>query len=522
MARFAVSGARTIPENATAIGGPAHWWRAWSQALALLLAMAAAVAVALYLFVPPEVVPASAPVTEFSAERAMEDVRVIAKEPHPMGSPEHEEVADYIANRLEKLGLSPEVQETTGLRYNEGEQFHAGRVKNILARIPGTDNTGAVLLVGHHDSMPTTNADGGISTATVLETVRAIQAGPSLKNDVIVYVGDADVNGVIGATSYREHPWSQDVGVGFAFEGIGSYSPSALVYEGQAVADPGPDVSTSPQTPDLEAFPAPRNGWWLSEALKALPRPLIILPVNDVLFLAGNASPELATLLVGTDGAGLGFGQFRGSAAYHTILDNPERLDPRSLQHQGFNALSLTRHFGNLPLNEAEQQATPSLVAFNVWPGGVVAYPSTWALSLAVAIAVLFAAFLGVGFLRGRLKVGALLLGIVLFVLGVIGTVVVTTLAWKFGIAINPTYQVWMGRGYYGADWHLLYFTALTVAFFSALYLLARRFIRAARNDESTAAGRSSSWCFSRFSPVWKYPRLATSSPGPRLRGCSY
>jgi Zn-dependent M28 family amino/carboxypeptidase len=58
-------------------------------------------------------------------------------------------------------------------------------VKNILARISGTDNTGeAMLLASHYDSMPTTNAaaDGAVSVATVLETLRVIQAGPTPKN----------------------------------------------------------------------------------------------------------------------------------------------------------------------------------------------------------------------------------------------------------------------------------------------------------------------------------------------------
>lgn len=86
--------------------GPSAEKPAWPQALALLLAIATAVAVAVYMFVPP-VVPEDAPATEFSAERAMEDVRVIAREPHPMGSQEHEEVADYIVSKLRELGLCP-------------------------------------------------------------------------------------------------------------------------------------------------------------------------------------------------------------------------------------------------------------------------------------------------------------------------------------------------------------------------------------------------------------------------------
>lgn len=470
--------------------------RPWPQALALLSAIVAAVAVALYMFMPPKVVTADAPATEFSAERAMKDVRVIAREPHPMGSEEHEEVADYIVGRLEELGLSPQVQETSSLRYDDegfhGDQVHAGRLKNIIARIPGTDDTGeAVLLMSHYDSMPTTPAaaDGGVSTAALLETVRAIQAGPPPKNDVIVYFGDADVNGVLGPIAFHEHPWARDVGVGFAFEGSGSSGPSALIYDAQGAgrvdASPGIDPA---QVPVPEEYPSAQNGWWLGEALEALPRPLVILPLNHSPF-AVVASPELGLFQVGTDSAGLGFGQFRGTYAYHTLLDNPGRLDPRSLQHQGSNALSLARHFGDMSLDQADQQQSAPLVAFNVLPGWVVSYPSTWTLPLAVAITLLFAALLVLGIWRGRLKIGGLLLGVVIFVLSIVGTVVVTALGWKIGVALNPAYQIWMGRGYYGAGWRLLFLASLTVAFIAALYLLAQRYIRVTRDDESMAAG---------------------------------
>jgi hypothetical protein len=486
------SSGQRVAEGSASRGGYTSKRPPWPQTLALLSAIAAALAVALYMFMPPAVVPADAPVIEFSAENAMKDVRAIADAPHPMGSDKHEEVADYIVNRLENLGLSPRVQETSSLRYDDeglhGDQVHAGRLKNIIARVPGTDDTGEeVLLMSHYDSMPTTPAaDGGVSVATLLETVRAIQAGPPLRNDVVVYVGDADVNGVLGPIAFHEHPWSKDVGVGFAFEGIGPYGPSALVYEGQGV--PVRDVYSSAQKPDLEAYPSAKNGWWLGQALEALPRPLVVLPLNSTPF-AGALSPELGLSQVGTDAAGLGFGQFRGSYAYHTVLDNPERLEPRSLQHQGQNALSLARHFGDLNLDEANRQQSAPLVAFNVLPGRVASYPSTWALPLAVAIAMLLVVVLVLGLWRGRLKVSNLLLGFLLFVVSLVVTVVVTAIGWKIGVALNPAYRVWMGRGFYGADWRLLFLASLTVAFVAALYLLARRFIRAARDEEGVAAG---------------------------------
>ena len=37
---------------------------------------------------PPAPLPADAPATEFSAERTMQDLGIIAREPHPMGCPQ--------------------------------------------------------------------------------------------------------------------------------------------------------------------------------------------------------------------------------------------------------------------------------------------------------------------------------------------------------------------------------------------------------------------------------------------------
>ena len=52
---------------------------------------------------PP--VPASAPPSEFSAERAMAHVEQIAQRPHPVGSADHARVRDYLVGALGALGL---------------------------------------------------------------------------------------------------------------------------------------------------------------------------------------------------------------------------------------------------------------------------------------------------------------------------------------------------------------------------------------------------------------------------------
>src|SRR5688500_19253923 len=95
----------------------------------------------------PRPLPADAPPGVFSAERAMAHVRELARTPRPTGSEGHERALIYITSRIAALGLEPLIQATTGV----GTRYPvAGRVRNIVARIPGTfPSTGAsaVLLV---------------------------------------------------------------------------------------------------------------------------------------------------------------------------------------------------------------------------------------------------------------------------------------------------------------------------------------------------------------------------------------
>ena len=125
---------------------------------------------------PPTPVPASAPDTVFSAERALHHVEEIAQRPHPLGTADHDRVRDYIIAQLTSLGLRPQVQNATaiGTRYQE-----AGRVQNIAAWMPGSDAKGkAVLLMVHYDGVGAGPAasDDGAGCAALLETLRALRA----------------------------------------------------------------------------------------------------------------------------------------------------------------------------------------------------------------------------------------------------------------------------------------------------------------------------------------------------------
>lgn len=108
----------------------------------------------IYQMEPPSVVSADAMPTVFSAERAIEHVQAIARNPRPVGSAENAAARDYIVAQLTDLGLQPEVQTTDATRTLWNGQRLSAMVQNILARIEGSANTdNVVAIAGHYDTI---------------------------------------------------------------------------------------------------------------------------------------------------------------------------------------------------------------------------------------------------------------------------------------------------------------------------------------------------------------------------------
>ena len=110
----------------------------------------------------------------------------IARKAHPPGSPEHERVRGYLVNRLTALGLDPEIQ-TSMSSFQQRTITRSATVRNVIARLPGTASTGAVLVTAHYDSrgLAVGAGDDGTGIVTILETLRAIQSGPPLRLSLI-------------------------------------------------------------------------------------------------------------------------------------------------------------------------------------------------------------------------------------------------------------------------------------------------------------------------------------------------
>jgi hypothetical protein len=393
---------------------------------------------------PPSAVPVEAAATDFSSARALKHIAAIAKQTHPIGSAQHDEVRDYILNELRSAGLTPEIQKTTSINANRGEAGIAGTVQNILARLPGTSSTKAVLLMGHYDSVPNSHgaADDGAAVGAMLETLRALKANSPLKNDTIFLFTDGEEVGLLGAIAFvKEHPWVKDIGLVLNFEARGSSGPSFMF-----------ETSNG-------------NRWLIEQFAKAAPYPVS----NSLLYEIYRALPNDTDLspLKQAGVPGLNFAFIDDEANYHSPNDRIETLDPRSLQHHGSYALALTRHFGNLSL---ETRKESNAVYFNTFGAHLVHYSVAWVLPLAALTLVAFTFVVVMGLKRKRLSFRGMVMGWLFFLLSLIISALTLTIVWWLIGRRHPEYGAQLTGATYRSGLYMIGFAALTVAVSSLLY----------------------------------------------------
>lgn len=310
---------------------------------------------------PPAPQPESAPADQFSAVRAAARLPGFAAEPRALGTPAGERARDHLIGQLRDLGLDPEVQRAMAqspLRSGYDGSVLVGHVENVVAVLPGADSTGRVFLVAHYDSTMNSPgaADNGAAVVSILEAVRAVQAGPALRNDVVVVFTDGEEPGMLGAAAFvREHPLARGGGVVLNLEAGGSHGPSTL-------------------------FETSVGHGCLIDAYAAVPHPFGDSATVSFYEMTSHNTDLAVFTAAGFTGLNSAF--FHGSTDYHTPQDSIANLSPASLQHHGANLLSLTRTFGATDLGSAATAECGGTVFFTAL-GGVVRYPAWFALPLA-------------------------------------------------------------------------------------------------------------------------------------------
>ena len=308
------------------------------------------------------VVAADAPGRVFSGARALPIVNELAREPRPMGSEAHARALALVHREITKLGLES-LEHVRPLGHVPG-----GRLVNVLARVPGSDSTGVVLLMTHYDSREGSPGagDDASGVAAAFEALRALLARGVPRNDVVLLVTDGEERGLLGARAFgAEHEWAQEVRLVVNLDAIGNAGPAALFETGE---QNGAVVRAIAEHVD-----APVGGSFATAVYRSMPND------TDYSVFRARGVPGANIALTGN------------GRAYHSVLDTPENFDPRGLQHMGDVALAMLGAFAAMDLAEAEQP----MRRFIPLPGGAVLhFPASWARPFAwfVGVVLLLAA----------------------------------------------------------------------------------------------------------------------------------
>ena len=383
---------------------------------------------------------------EFSTERALDQVKIIAQKPHYVGSSNHEVVANYLQLELDKMGLEPSVQEGFTIN-NNGVLVKS---KNILARIKGSSNSKALLLLSHYDSAPHSfskgASDNAFGVATILEGIRAfLYAKHPHKNDIIILFSDAEELGLSGAVLFvNQHPWAKEVGLVLNFEARGTSGPSYMLME----TNKG-------------------NQALIKEFAKAKTR----YPVsNSLMYSVYKMLPNDTDLTIFKEQGeiqGFNFAFIDGHYNHHTQQDDIAHLNKTSLKHQGTYLMPLLKYFSNANLNGIESKEDN--VYFNI-PFSFITYPFSWVFPMTIVALALLTIFIFVGKAKHIISFREIAKGFVPLLGSIIICGLVTFLGWKIFLEIYPQYNDLQNGFTYNGHIYIYGFVALSIAICFAFY----------------------------------------------------
>jgi hypothetical protein len=444
----------------------------------------------------------------FSAARARLHVQALAAAPRPIASRANLQARDYLLAQLRGLGLEPEVQteivRTASSSLTANVRVTMAEIHNVVVRKPGVVSghgaKPAVLAVAHYDSGAASlgAANGAASSAALLETLRVLQAGPPLDNDVLAVFTDGDAGQALGTRGFvQSHPWARRARVALRFDNPGNRGALQLIgadradgFSMQAWARLAPDPQGSSFMGELIAN---RRGY---EGASLLAGPGTQWPVS-VLHFATLAGP------LGGGGA----------------WDIPERLDQASLQHEGDTMLALLRYFGNAELPAGLAQPGARGQVFFGLPGLGILHYAYWLVWPLAALACLLCAG---ACHRAIRRQGIESTDIVHGAFGFLTMVALATgAAWvcrDLQPGLAPRYDAGLlaeGPGLAaGVRWQLLAFTLLPIAVFIALQRVLQARIGAAAAQLGamcmlSVALLGTSWLAPGASYVLAWPLLA-------------
>ncbi|AOW11254.1 peptidase M28 [Flavobacterium gilvum] len=390
-------------------------------------------------------------ITEFSTSRALEHVNSIAKQPHYVGTQNHEVVGGYIIRELKKLGLQATVQEG----YTLTDWGNLVKSKNIMCRIKGSKDGKALLLLSHYDSAPHSfshgASDDASGVATILEGVRAfLNAKTKHQNDIIILFTDAEELGLNGAALFvTEHQWAKEIGLVLNFEARGSSGPSYMLME-----------TNKGNAGLVAAFSKAGVSYPVSNSLmysiyKMLP--------NDT---------DLTVFREQGDIQGFNFAFIDGHFNYHTQQDDAAHLDKNSLKHQGSYLMPLLNYFSNADLNATA--STTDDVYFTI-PFTFISYPFSWVMPMTLIAAGLLLVLIFLAKAKRMLKIREIMKGFFPLLGALIVSSLITYYGWQGLLILNSQYNDLLNGFTYNGHDYIASFVLLSISICFFFYKVASK-----------------------------------------------
>ena len=311
----------------------------------------------------------------FSAVKAASYISEISRDPHALSDAEaHEVVHDYLKGKLEEFVGASNVEEMNYTAEQVGDDCDYP-ISNLLATIPGTSDTG-VLLVAHYDSRGHIGragelgrsygaADDGYGLATLLEVAR-LYGTRTLSNSIYILMTDGEEVGLYGARmAAQETALMAKVGFVINVEARGVQGAAYM-------------------------FETSTNNQKVIDFYKNAQLPVSYSLATAVYTVMPNLTDFTEFLAIGKQG--VNFAVLDGLYYYHTPFDNYTNINLSSIQHYGEQIVPLVEEF----TTHAEYSdvnyfvGTQNQVFFNLLPGVFVAYTETLAVTMNIILIVLF------------------------------------------------------------------------------------------------------------------------------------
>ncbi|MGE7094185.1 M28 family peptidase [Lysinibacillus sp. NPDC048646] len=340
---------------------------------------------------------------DFSSDRALNYLKEVAKEPHPIGSSANKKVRDYIVKHFQNIDIPVEIQSKPVKDISGGEyaiEIGAENVENIIAKIQGTSgDDNAILLTAHYDSEIETPgaSDDGYGVVTIMEAARALKQMPAPKNTIYFVLTDGEEQGLLGASALQDRTDILDeVRVMLNFEARGN-TGVPIMFETSSN-----DLKLAQLYKETVPYPVAYS--FASEMYKKMP--------NDTDFTELKVTKKL----------GYNFANMGGLEAYHAEIDRVENSDEETIRHFGDYALPLVKKFMMMEEKEfqALEESKGNAIYFPLMKKTLVVYSEKLVIPLMIFLLVLTGAIF---FFSFKKKVTQMK-GFALSLLAIIGSLV--------------------------------------------------------------------------------------------------